>query len=125
MLITLKQSIDFTMAENTRIHRSNQAKIARRLVCKEEKKFAEQAALGLLLMWNPDSTQTAGLPLEICLLIVSFIQPSRLEAVQISKVCKKAFLFGHIARNEYIEKHGKSYEELDPYVIYPMASLLL
>lgn len=120
MILTPKIALEFTMAENTRIRQSNEAKIARRLVCEEENQFALGATLGFLLMWNPSSDKEMKLPLELCLLIVSFIRPSRIDAVKFSKICKQAFVFGTNAKHEYMEKHGKSYEELQPYVINPM-----
>lgn len=118
------------------IHRINKLTYKKNCIARykspEEKQFTLAAAAGLLLMWRPyvlqDNLQmqaeqsaekiTVGLPAEIGQLVGNYL--TRKEAVNVVKTCDAANKSACLARKEYIEKHGKSYEE-DVYV----ASLFL
>ncbi|STX28888.1 Uncharacterised protein [Legionella beliardensis] len=78
----------------------------------EEKKFTMAGTGGMFLMWQPYSNSTneqIGLPQEIGQTIGEYLDWKK--RTNIAQVCQNAHQSAIYPKEEYITRHGKSYEE--------------
>ncbi|MDX1836747.1 hypothetical protein DIZ81_03590 [Legionella taurinensis] len=91
---------------------------------KEEKAYTLGAAGGMFMMWRPyaasensslPAEDNPGLPREVGALIGDYL--NRGDAAKMAETCKKANSMAKQMHKEYIDKNGKSYDEI-PYLAF-------